>query len=198
MATFAERAIAVGESVALVATTGALVGGVYICTDPRPYFHRHVIAAAVIPASVAGLYLGIREVLIAGKMQDSAPTSAMAGIYASTIFLVATGTSRPRILPWAMLSGAAAGAANVGYARVQQSKWQYVRALPVNRQPSLGDWFLWAITPTKRDEWAHSVSAQLDWLLYGSDIIEMRRRLAEKNMLAPEKREPAEPMNYAE
>jgi len=118
--------------------------------------------------------------LIAAQMHDAAPVSVLAGFYTSAALSVAAGIRRSRILPWAMFTGAAAGLAHLAYDRVELSKHAYVRSLPAGRPPTIVDWLAWAAAPPKRSEWTHRIGAQLDWLLFGNDIIEVRRRLAER------------------
>lgn len=123
--------------------------------------------------------------LIAAQMRDSAPVSALAGMYSATALSLSVGMRRSRILPWALFTGTAGGLAHIAYDEAQRSKRAYLSALPAGREPELGDWIGWAITPAARPEWTHRLGAQLDWLFFGSDIIEVRRRLEERK----EKRE---------
>lgn len=122
--------------------------------------------------------VGVREVLLASSMRDSAPVSALAGFYSSVAVLYGAGLRRSRILPWALLTGASAGASHLAYDQLERSKCDYVRALPAGREPSLGDWLSWATAPQSRAEWTHRLGQRLDWLLYGEDILEIRRRVA--------------------
>lgn len=111
-------------------------------------------------------------------MNDNAPVSALAGFYSSVAVYYSAGLRRSRILPWALLTGASAGAVHLTYDQLQRSKGAYVRALPAGREPSLSDWFSWAAAPKSRAEWTHRLGQQLDWLLYGEDVLEIRRRVA--------------------
>lgn len=106
--------------------------------------------------------------------------SVLAGFYSSAALSYAVGVRRARILPWALLTGAAGGLAHVAYDQAQLSKRAYLHALPADREPELGDWIGWVVTPASRPEWTHRLGAQIDWLFFGSDIIEVRRRLAER------------------
>ena len=111
-------------------------------------------------------------------MRDNAPVSALAGFYSSVAVYYGAGLRRSRILPWALLTGASAGALHLAYDQLDRSKYDYVRALPAGREPSLGDWLSWATAPQSRAEWTHRLGERLDWLLYGEDILEIRRRVA--------------------
>jgi hypothetical protein len=111
-------------------------------------------------------------------MHDTAPVSALAGFYSSVAVYFSAGLRRSRILPWALLTGASAGGAHLAYDQLDRSKCDYVRALPAGREPSLADWLSWASAPKSRAEWTHRLGQQMDWLLYGEDILEIRRRVA--------------------
>jgi hypothetical protein len=113
-------------------------------------------------------------------MRDSAPLSALAGTYSSAGLLAATRFRRARIVPFALVAGGGTGMAHLAADRLAQSKYEYVRTLTAEQEPSLGDWLSWATAPAKRAEWAHRFGESLDWLLYGSDILEVRRRVAQR------------------
>lgn len=62
-----------GEGLAVAATLGGVLGGIYVTFTGRPQFHRHVIASSLTLGSLAAVYLGEARASRGGAHAEARP-----------------------------------------------------------------------------------------------------------------------------